>query len=293
MTTTARQKNAVILSCNYSGRNQLYGCINDGNNIKKMLIERLGFDASNVKTLYDKQMTVQGIWSALDEMVAQSNTIAQSGKIPTMFLYYSGHGVLVADKNKDEGRGKSDGAIVPWDYGRSGFIIDDQLNARFIKKLNPATELFILPDCCYSGSNFDLEYTSITRELSKDEKLRVTVPKIIQLSGCRDDQTSAEVAGYGVATSAFINSTKKFSLPALTVAEFQKVMADVSTRTHKQQPQVSYSRPEMKEQPIFDWLIDNVGGQQVKQNSAAKQTPFFKLLQEVMQRVLKKRNPPA
>jgi hypothetical protein len=256
MTTSTRQKIAVILSCDYYGRNELHGCVNDGNDIKKFLIKERGFKASNVTTVYNNEMTVKGIWVALKEMVDQSHAISKLDQIPTMFLYYSGHGLLVPNNNGDE-EDNADSAIVPWDHEKNGFIIDDQLYNRFITKLHPSTELFIFPDCCYSGSNFDLKYRSITQRAD----VANLETKIIQLSGCRDDQTSAEVGGHGLATSAFLKLMRAVRSP-YPLKVFKRDIGDVSTPGHPQHPQVSFSRADMRNDDLFDWVVENIGGQQ-------------------------------
>jgi len=255
-----RQKVALIMSCDYFGRNRLYGCVNDGNDIKNFLVQKRGFDPSNITTVFNKDMTVKGIWDALEGMVNQSKAISKMGMIPTMVLYYSGHGILVPDEDSStKGDELYDSAIVPWDHERNGFIIDDQLYSRFITQLDPKTELFIFPDCCYSGSNFDLKYRSLITRRAEEESLQT---KIIQLSGCRDDQTSAEVAGHGVATSAFLKLMDRVSAP-YSIQQFKKDMGDVSTPNHPQHPQVSFSREDMREENVFDWLVTDVGGVQV------------------------------
>ena len=254
--TATRQKIAVILSCDYSGRNKLHGCVNDGNDIKKFLVNERGFKASNVTTVYNSEMTAKGIWTALKTLVDQSHAIAELGQIPTMFLYYSGHGLLVPN-NSPSDEDNADSAIVPWDHERSGFIIDDQLYKRFITKIHPTTELFIFPDCCYSGSNFDLKYRAIT-ERADVAKLET---RIIQLSGCRDDQTSAEIGGHGLATSAFLRLMRRVHNP-YSLKQFKRDIGDVSTPGHPQHPQVSFSRADMRGTDLFDWIVENVGGVQ-------------------------------
>jgi hypothetical protein len=258
MTTATRQKIAVILSCDYSGRNQLHGCVNDGNDIRQFLIKERGFKASNITTVYNSEMTVKGIWTALKGMVDQSFAVAKLGQIPTMFLYYSGHGLLVPNnRDMDEDENNADSALVPWDHEKNGFIIDEQLYSRFITQLHHSTELFIFPDCCYSGSNFDLKYRSITQRADV-AKLET---KIIQLSGCRDDQTSAEIGGHGLATAAFLKLMRRIN-PPYSLKTFKKDIGDVSTPGHPQHPQVSFSRADMRGDDLFDWLVANVGGTQ-------------------------------
>lgn len=271
---TTRQKLALVMGCNYYGSNQLYGCVNDANNIKKFLLEKRGFDPSNVKTLYDKEVTTKNIWRELESLVSKSLAIEKLGQIPTIFLYYAGHGVLVPDKNGDEG-GKQDAALVPWDFGKTGMIVDDELYKRFISKMAPTTEMFILPDCCYSGTNFDLEYKSITQRKDVDE----LKAKILQLSGAREDETSAEIAGYGVTTTAFIKLMGEVKAP-YSIEKFQDDIGSLPIGGGRfQHPRVSHTNSAMRDISVFEWLLKDVGGRQLKNRALGKLSKKGGLLQ--------------
>ena len=82
MNPVSYQKIGLIFSCNYYGQNRLKGCVNDGLNIKKFLIEKRGFDAGNVTTLFDANMTSSNMWKYLENLVSQTNAIVKEGKIP-------------------------------------------------------------------------------------------------------------------------------------------------------------------------------------------------------------------
>ena len=70
-------------------------------------------------------------------------------------------------------------------------------------------------DCCHSGTIMDLEYKNINGEWVKNNKC--TSGKILCISGCRDDQLSAECFNLnnngrwsGALTTTFMNFHKKY-----------------------------------------------------------------------------------
>lgn len=267
--TLSYQKVALILSCNYSGENRLYGCVNDGLHIKDFLINKRGFEPSNVTTVFDKQMTLKGMWSALDNFSAKSHAIAVSGKIPAMVLYYSGHGIRLPAKKGATEDADGDECLVPYDFQSGKFVVDDELFSRFIKRIHPKTQLFLFSDCCYSGTNFDLAYNDRSRKYRNND----VMADIVGLSGCRDDQTSAEIGGAGVATDRFLSVIG----PAVnTMRKFREQMGDVGISGHPQNPQVSVSKASLVDANLFPWLVQNTGGTQLPNNTLKKEVNKFK-----------------
>lgn len=94
-------KRAVLIGINYVGQNgELSGCHNDVANIKKYLINELGFDERDMKILMDDSRhtnpTYANIMAALDWIVG----VSQPGD--TVWIHYSGHGGRLEDQNGDE-----------------------------------------------------------------------------------------------------------------------------------------------------------------------------------------------
>lgn len=75
----------------------------------------------------------------------------------TNFLHYSGHGGQVADKDGTRASGFDD-TIVPVDYESQGQIPSGVLHKQLVKKLPPRSTLFMIFDCCHSGSAVELPY---------------------------------------------------------------------------------------------------------------------------------------
>ena len=73
------------------------------------------------------------------------------------FLHYSGHGGQVRDPDGDRQSGYDD-TIVPVDYQKNGQINSDLLHRHLVSKLAPSSTLFIVFDCCHSGSAVELPF---------------------------------------------------------------------------------------------------------------------------------------
>ena len=113
------------------------------------------------------------------------------------FFHYSGHGSQVKDKNGDE-RDGCDETICPIDYPTAGMILDDVIRKKLAVKVPARSKLISIIDACHSESSIDLLWTAKVGprdsfSLVKTGVYKQTKGDVIMLSGCRDDQTSADV----------------------------------------------------------------------------------------------------
>lgn len=125
----------------------------------------------------------------------------------TLFVGYSGHGSYLKDRGvRDEKDGK-DETIYTVD---EKFIIDDELNNILVKPLPEGAKLRVLMDCCHSGSGLDLAYRYTEGGNVVKENSSVIKRDIIMISGCRDNQTSADTSyegkNCGALTYSFVKS---------------------------------------------------------------------------------------
>lgn len=144
-----------------------------------------------------------------------------------MWFSYSGHGswryCRGAKSEEIDGR---DETIVPTDYETTGQISDDTLRRELVDHLQEGTRLTALFDCCHSGTALDLRYNYLDnskplhsaasvknkdydprewkRILVRQEHPRCAATKasICMLSGCRDNETSADATIKGEYTGA-------------------------------------------------------------------------------------------
>ncbi len=189
-------KFALLVGINYYNTNyQLYGCINDVIMMRKYLIEKRGYLNENILVLRDDSQTFlkpnrENIINELNKLIVKANQNNSS----EIFFHYSGHGTFAPDRNGDEADRK-DEYICPSDLK---CISDDEIRI-ILGNLNNNTKMYSIMDCCHSGTNMDLPYlyTQINGKLTliqnNSKKYANLLNKnIISISGCRDDQYSAD-----------------------------------------------------------------------------------------------------
>lgn len=73
------------------------------------------------------------------------------------FFHYSGHGGQVRDPTGNRPSGILD-TICPVDFRRNGQIDSDTLHQHLVSRMPPSSTLFVILDCCHSGSALELPY---------------------------------------------------------------------------------------------------------------------------------------
>ena len=203
-------KKALLIACNYRGTdNELRGCINDANNLKSKL--ETTYDFKNITVLSDDtglKSTAINIINELRKLLDNSNPG------DTLFVSFSGHGTHMKDTSGDEKDGR-DEMFVTLD---NQCIRDDELKLFVQTKLKKDVKLFMLFDCCHSGSILDLNYQYLDSENSGNATItgnKETVGEAYMVSGCMDKQTSADAflrgKYQGAMTRAFIDVLNKDS----------------------------------------------------------------------------------
>jgi hypothetical protein len=213
-------RKALLVGINYIGtRNQLNGCINDINNIGKYLFSVRKYNSFIVMTDYSAQKPTRsnilaGFAALLKGAVAGDE----------LWFHFSGHGSLTRDANGDEESGK-DSCICPLDFERSGFISDDIIRNNLALLVPKGVRLYIVLDACHSGTGCDLRYkyddssyltnkkapipsTYIANDWSLQQtnyefkRYNKTNGEVFCISGCQDNQTSADAYMNGQAAGA-------------------------------------------------------------------------------------------
>ena len=205
---------SLFVGINYPGTSaELKGCVNDVTVILKLLEDRMQFDVRDRRIYVDErgypgktgEPTKQNILDGLRWLVEGANPG------DALFFHYSGHGTKVADRDGDDDDGY-DEALVPGDYSRAGMILDDDIYKIVLRDLKPGVRLTAITDCCHSGTIMDLEYqfvwtgenfgrpkrrtrsggsNVVTRDCSSESK-KPCDADVVQFSGCKDTQTSAD-----------------------------------------------------------------------------------------------------
>ena len=195
--TINKNKKALLIGINYTETsNELYGCINDVNSIKERITKQ-GFSNINVITdLTTKKATRINILEGFKNLLMN----CQAGDL--LFFVYSGHGSYAIDRNGDEKDGR-DELIVSCDLQG---VLDDELKTLIQTYLKADVTLFALFDSCFSGSVLDLKYQfmdSLNYEnFTENSKQLETLGNVFMISGCTDNQTSADAVFEGKANGA-------------------------------------------------------------------------------------------
>lgn len=193
-------KKALLVGINYyNTANALHGCIDDIVNMRNALIDAYSYSANNIVMLRDDiSSAASATLPTRSNILAQlAALVQQSSQLEEMWVHYSGHGSYVQDRNGDEIASGRDSTIVPCDFLQSGFIIDDELLA-LLKRVHPSCRVILLFDSCFSGSVCDLPWSfeflsGNTFSRSLVDRVTLAHPNMYMMSGCKDNQTSAEV----------------------------------------------------------------------------------------------------
>jgi len=240
---------ALLIGINYKGTSsELNGCINDVVNTKQVLMEQYHFEEKNISMLTDdteKKPTSRNIIQGLYHLAFQT----YKEDIKQVWISYSGHGSYITDYSSDEDDGK-DECLVPLDYSTAGLITDDSLH-HILGNFNPKTKVLFIIDACHSETILDLPYRYVAGSKNVIENHSSQLKgQIVMLSGCRDDQTSADAYNIenshqysGAMTSALLSTLKKFHYTVRCWSLLKEMRLFLASRDYSQVPQLSCTFP--------------------------------------------------
>jgi hypothetical protein len=197
----------------------LQGCVNDVENIRELLINNFNFDPTNIRMIIDDRATKQGI---LDRLIWLLNDSKAGDEL---VFHFSGHGSQIVDRNGDELDDQLDEILCPHDLDWDDPLTDDYLAVLF-KQVPEGVYLTMLCDSCHSASitrglsndtnkphnkprtiipPFDIRSRSLDRILPKNKmgKKNTGIQRHVLISGCKDNQTSADAYIDGKRQGAF------------------------------------------------------------------------------------------
>jgi hypothetical protein len=234
-------KKALLIGINYNGTSaQLKGCINDINALSTLLTTKYAFNPDSIIKITDE--TTQK--PTRDVILASFGQFLASGaEGDSLFFAYSGHGSTTLDKNNDEKNG-NDEMIIASDLKG---IVDDELKALIQTNLKKNVTLFALFDSCFSGTVLDLKYQyldSLANDASTvNNNEPETIGNVIMISGCNDEQTSADAyldkKYQGAMTWAFLSVIKTLTTPPSWRDLLVKMRDQLKTSDFTQLPQLS------------------------------------------------------
>jgi hypothetical protein len=136
---------ALLLGINeYRNVNHLRGCLNDVENMRKVLTDVFGFDAKNVKSLTNDAVTKDDVQKQMKWLFRD----ARDGD--RVVLHFSGHGSVTADPEKEGGVAELI-CLYDMDFADpDSYFINHEL--RDWSKTKPqGVQLTFVLDCCHSG----------------------------------------------------------------------------------------------------------------------------------------------
>jgi len=248
----------------------LNGCVNDAEDMWKELTTNYGFLPDNVRMLTDLRATKQNILERIEWLVSS----LKAGDVG--FLHYSGHGSFCRARNGDTSEldDHNTELLCPTDMNWDDLLTDDLL-AGFFKRIPEGAFLNFISDSCHSGtvdrglqmhSNphewkprflappIDIRVRSAGRDLELHRMGRRSANKSIQgnvcvieqrhllLSGCRDDQTSADAFSGGKWGGALTQSFLKILADNRNKSWreiHEMVISSLQAQGHTQVPQLT------------------------------------------------------
>lgn len=189
-------KKAVLIGINYSTLNsklQLNGCISDSYKMKELITMYYGFDKEDITMLND-DVEDEKYLPTRSNILRELYKLKKCSENDEVWIYYSGHGSYVRDINGDE-EGSYDSVIMPIDYKKLGYILDDQLS-RILKDYKSKTVLLF--DSCHSGTICDMPWkfqynTNNNFDIDKISDIAFENPNIVVISSSLDTQKSIEI----------------------------------------------------------------------------------------------------
>jgi hypothetical protein len=246
---------ALIIGCDYEGtRDELSGCSKDVLDMDTYLSKN-GFkteilcddDDRKIKKVVAKP-TRYNIMNYFRKLCIRSP--------PKMFIHYSGHGYYTNNiGNRDSELDGRDELLISTDNKP---IRDDEIN-RMLTRVRKNRRVFLLIDACHSGTVSDLKYLLVNSKETMNNKNDEIRADIVSISGCRDDQTSADAflgnSFRGAMTTAFLFVLSKTNNGDITLVNFIKLMRKWLKRNKfTQVPQLCFSRQGAYNNKLSDYL---------------------------------------
>ncbi|XP_061995980.1 metacaspase-1-like isoform X2 [Rosa rugosa] len=205
------RKKAVICGISYKySRHELKGCINDSKCMRYLLINKFKFPDESIVMLTEEETHPAKIPNKYNIRMALHWLVQGCQPGDSLVFHYSGHGSRQRAYHDDEVDGY-DETLCPLDFETQGMIVDDEINATIVRPLPHGVKLHAIIDSCHSGTVLDLPFLCRMDRGGKyvweDHRPRSGMWKgtsggeVISISGCDDDQTSADTSALSKITS--------------------------------------------------------------------------------------------
>lgn len=253
-------RRALLIGCNYRGsKAELRGCINDVVNLKEMLISTFKWSESEITTMTDDDEGI--MYPSKENVLEQARRLVEGAQPGDYFWFsYSGHGGQQEDPDGHEEDGMNE-TLIPLDYQAAGMIPDNELNEILIQSLPAKSKLSIVFDACHSGSGADLSFHLTGQGWKEAINPFHVAADVVMISGCMDQQTSADAMINGSATGALTNALttvwgRSQDLPYIDL--LKQATAELDKGGYKQRPCLTSSQAfDLKRNFALDMIMAN------------------------------------
>jgi metacaspase-1 len=160
---------ALLLGINeFKKISGLNGCVNDVENMRRLLTEQFGFSSANVKVMLNENVVKSDVKKQMKWLFKD----AQPGD--RLVFHVSSHGSYTADLDGDEDDG-ADELVCLYDMDFAdpeSYLLDDELR-RWTESLPSGAELTMVMDCCHSGTGTRLMMAPAPRKPHQQVPMRV------------------------------------------------------------------------------------------------------------------------
>lgn len=214
---------AVLVGINNYKSAPLRGCVNDVIIMRDILVKKYGVPASSIRLLLDDRATKANIEERL--------TWLAKNDADNKLFYYSGHGAQIPVQTYADNIKEVDGMnelLCPSDFNwRGNYILDNKIDS-ILSKMKEGKHMTMVIDSCHSGTidrHMDVggtgnisktiptpldilsrvdDVTLSSRFIDLEDMFKEESPKTLKsvekyskhnvsiLTGCREDQTSAD-----------------------------------------------------------------------------------------------------
>ena len=152
-------ENAYALIIGVDFKQKTESVLKDAQSIYNVLSnkELCGYKEENISLLLDSEATCERIIDTLDSLILKMDENS------SFLLYYSGHGGYAAEYDISY--------LCPYDKSADDYISGKELRGKLSKM--KSKKIFILFDCCHSGSFFEGKDEIISQTISNNTKQRV------------------------------------------------------------------------------------------------------------------------
>lgn len=163
----------------------LKGCVKDIQNIKKVLVEKCGFEEKNIYSIESSEENPQTeIWSRVDSFLDEIRKYFNKRE-DSIYFQFSGHGIL----NEN----------IPYIMLHNSPLEVRKIPELIIEKLNPKVHFYTF-DCCHCGES---KYTRGEEQHKLDEYFKKS-SGLYALYACKKNQVAIETEDGGKLTNTII-----------------------------------------------------------------------------------------